>query len=170
MLSDLCCGFSLCSQIRRCRSIARHLCSHRRGVWYDELLWTRCQRGLRCSQEESRLGRLSQHARGPFLRSHRSNLLARRAPSRVGIWQQDSSAVGGGDRDVSQHARGPFRLCHCGGLLARRPGASHEPRRYLFASNTSGCIAFQAAAAVQSHFSAGSVDIPQSETLTVAST
>jgi hypothetical protein len=31
-LSGLCCGFSLCSQMRRCRSIAQHSCSHRRGA------------------------------------------------------------------------------------------------------------------------------------------
>ncbi|KAI1565722.1 WD40 repeat [Pyrenophora tritici-repentis] len=35
-------------------------------------------------------------------------LLARRAAGRVGIQRQDSTAVGGGDRDVSQHAGGPF--------------------------------------------------------------
>jgi hypothetical protein len=47
-LSDLCYGSSLCSQMRRCKSIAPHSCSHQREVWYDKLLWTKCQRGLRC--------------------------------------------------------------------------------------------------------------------------
>jgi hypothetical protein len=55
-LSDLCYDSSPCSQMRRCRSIAPHSCSHQRGVWCDELLWTKCQRGLRCCPGKKQTG------------------------------------------------------------------------------------------------------------------
>ncbi|PZC90297.1 hypothetical protein A1F95_09650 [Pyrenophora tritici-repentis] len=79
--------------------------------------------------ERSRLGRVSQHARGPFLYGLGGGLLARRAAGRVGIFGQDSTAVGGGDGDVSQHARGPFLYGLGGGLLARRAAGRVGIRR-----------------------------------------
>jgi hypothetical protein len=51
---------------------------------------------------------MSQYAGGLFLVYQGSSLLARRAASRVSIWRQHSTAVGGGDRDVLQHAGGLF--------------------------------------------------------------
>jgi hypothetical protein len=71
---------------------------------------------------------LSVHSRSALL----FELLLARPGNRwlcVGILRQDSTALGGGDRDVSQHAGGPFRLCHSGGLLARRAAGRVGIRR-----------------------------------------
>jgi hypothetical protein len=66
---------------------------------------------------------------GPFLLCQGGGLLARRAAGRVSILRQDSTAVGGGHRDLSQHAGGPFLLCQRGGLLARRAAGRVGIRR-----------------------------------------
>jgi hypothetical protein len=79
---------------------------------------------------------MSQHAGGPFQLSHSGGLLARRAAGRVGISRQESTAVGGGDRDVSQHARRPFQLRHGGDLLASMvEGLSRAVRVVAFSPN-----------------------------------
>jgi hypothetical protein len=110
-----------------------------------------------------------QHAEGPFLGCHGGGFLARRAASRVGIRRQHNTGVGGGDGDVLYHARKPFRVHFLYRFLARWRGTSHEPRRYSFASNPCCDIALEAAAAVLLHCSAGSVDIAQPATRSVAS-
>jgi hypothetical protein len=133
-----------------------------------------CQTSARKDEDavygRNRLGRVSQHAGGPFLRCQGGGLLARRAAGRISIFGQYSTAVGDSNRDVSQHAGKPFSLPLLHWFLARRPDTSHWSRRYSFVSNTCCNIALKTAAAVDVRSSAESVDIAQPAKIPVAST
>jgi hypothetical protein len=80
------------------------------------------------TESESKLGRCTTSARGPFGLGQISRLLTRRQASRVRL-RQDNPALGRCDGSGAADARGPFRLGRISRLFTRWEVSSDRLKR-----------------------------------------